>query len=342
MKSSWWINLFALGAVAIAITSIAAKNRPVTAEDRLLNVSYDPTRELYQALNPLFVAHYEKETGRHLEIAQSHGGSSRQSRAVGRGEETADVVTLGLFSDIDVLRKAGLIAEHWPERLPNHSQPYTSTIVFVVRRGNPKHIRDWPDLVRPGVEVVTPDPKTSGNGKLSVLAAWAAIMTRGGTEADGKTYLKALFAHVPVLDQGARGAAITFALQEIGDVHLTWENEALREVADAKGGLETIYPPVSLRADPYVAWVDANVARNGTHDAAKAYLEFLFSDEAQEAMGRLGYRPYKAELLRKFESSVPPMTLLPITAIARDWDDAQQLFFSENGIMSTVIGTAQR
>jgi sulfate transport system substrate-binding protein len=333
MKSSWWINLFALAAVAVAITSIAAKNRPGAAEDRLLNVSYDPTRELYQALNPLFVAHYEKETGRHIEIAQSHGGSSRQSRVVSRGEEAADVVTLGLFSDIDVLRKAGLIAEHWTERLPNHSQPYTSTIVFVVRRGNPKHVRDWPDLVQSGIEVVTPDPKTSGNGKLSVLAAWAAIMARGGTEADGKAYLKALFAHVPVLDQGARGAAITFAVQEIGDVHLTWENEALREVADAKGGLEIVYPPVSLRAD---------VARNGTQDAAKAYLEFLFSDEAQEAMGRLGYRPYKAELLRKFESSVPPITLLPITAIARDWDDAQQIFFSENGILDTIMRTAQR
>jgi sulfate transport system substrate-binding protein len=332
-----WLNLGAVLAVLVAAAAIVGKNLPSDQGDRLLNVSYDPTRELYQALNGLFVADYEKRTGRHLVVTQSHGGSSRQARSVISGEEPADVVTLGLYGDIDALRKRGLIANGWADRLPNHSQPYTSTIVFVVRQGNPKTIKDWPDLLRPGVEIVTPSPKTSGNGKLSALAAWGAIVSRGGSEADARAYLKSFYEHVPVLDEGARGAATTFATQEVGDVHLTWENEALREVAEAKGKLQLVYPPVSILAEPYVACVDANVARDGTADVARAYLEFLFSDTAQETIARLGYRPYKSAAMQKAGLDRPPITLFPITAIARGWDDAQDKFFGENGIIDTIM-----
>jgi len=336
------LNLAAVAAVLAAFAVIIATNMPPSAGDRLLNVSYDPTRELYQSLNPLFVAAYEKQTGQHLTIVQSHGGSSRQARAVISGEAAADVVTLGLYSDVEALRKRGLIADGWADRLPNHSQPYTSTIVFVVRHGNPKGIRDWPDLLQPGVEIVTPSPKTSGNGKLSALAAWGAIVSRGGSEAEARAYLSSFYDHIPVLDEGARGAATTFAVQEIGDVHLTWENEAIREVADAKGALEIVYPPVSIRAEPYVAWVDENVAQHGTGAAARAYLEFLFTDTAQEAIGRLGYRPFKPEIVQRTGFDPGRMTLFPITAIARDWDDAQERFFGENGIIDTVLKVRPR
>lgn len=336
-RSQRALDLAAVVAVLVAFGLIIATNMPVGPGDRLLNVSYDPTRELYATLNDLFVDDYAKRTGKRLTIVQSHGGSSRQARAVGSGEEPADVVTLGLPSDIETLRRRGLIAAGWADRLPNHSQPYTSTIVFVVRSGNPRNIKDWPDLLRPGVEIVTPSPKTSGNGKLSALAAWGAVVSRGGTEVEALSYLTRFYEHVPVLDEGARGAATTFAVKEIGDVHLTWENEARREVADAKDALQIVYPPVSILAEPAVAWVDANVARNGTAAAARAYLEFLFSDPAQEAMARLGYRPYKREILERAGLDLPPITLFPIAAIAPDWDDAQEKFFGENGIIDNVL-----
>jgi len=247
----------------------------------------------------------------------------------------ADVVTLGLYSDVDALRKRSLVAEGWSKRLPNNSQPYTSTIIFVVRKGNPKHIRDWPDLIASDVQIVTPDPKTSGNGKLSALAAWGAIVSRGGTEAQALGYLRSFYAHAPILDQGARGAAITFAVEKIGDVHLTWENEALREVAEAKD-LEIVYPPVSILAEPYVAWVDANVARNGNEVQAKAFLEFLFTERAQDIIAEFGYRPARAESAKKFVDRLPHLGLFPISVIARDWDDAEQKFFAQNGIIDTV------
>jgi len=226
------LEVAAVIAVVVAFAAIVARNYPAGGPESLLNVSYDPTRELYQALNQQFVAEYARRTGRHLTIIQSHGGSTGQARAVISGAAPADVVTLGLYSDIDALRKRHLIADGWADRLPHHSQPYTSTVVFVVRAGNPRHIHDWPDLLQTGVEIITPDPKTSGNGKLSALAAWGAIVLRGGTEQQARQYLQQFYEHVPVLDAGARSAATTFAVQEVGDVHLTWENEAVREVAD--------------------------------------------------------------------------------------------------------------
>jgi len=336
-----WLSISALLAVAAAVTLIVGKNMPGEDRDSLLNVSYDPTRELYQQLNAAFESDYARHTGRHLRLVQSHGGSSRQSRAVIAGQEPADVVTLGLFSDVDALRKRGLIAGGWADRLPHHSQPYTSTIVFVVREHNPKQIHDWPDLVRPGVEIITPDPKTSGNGKLSALAAWGAIVTRGGSDEDASHYLLSFYQHVRVLDAGARGSAMTFASAEIGDVHLTWENEAIREVAESKSMLQIVYPSISILAEPYVAWVDATVRRRGTLEDARSYLEFLFSDPAQQIIANLGYRSYKPSIVRTVDSPLPPIALFPITAIARDWDDAQERFFVENGIIDTILKEAR-
>jgi len=338
IRSRGWLNLSAMAAVVAGFALIIAKNLPSSTNNKLVNVSYDPTRELYQNLDLAFSTAYEKRTGRHIIVVESHGGSSRQARSVVSGEQQADVVTLGLFSDVDLLRKQGLIANGWADRLPNHSRPYTSTIVFVVRRGNPKGIRDWPDLIQDDVQIITPDPRTSANGKLSALAAWGAIVTRGGSETEAVKYLKTFYQHVPVMDRGARDAAMTFTLEEIGDVHLTWENEAIREVAEARGMLQIIYPPVSILAEPYVAWVDANVARDGTLAIAQAYLQFLFTDQAQATIARFGYRPYKQRIAGDTGVQLHPITLFPITAVARDWDDAQQKFFAENGIVDSAMG----
>jgi sulfate/thiosulfate-binding protein len=333
-----WLNTFALAAVAIAIALLVIKNVSGNASTQLLNVSYDPTRELFQDLNPQFVDQYFKQTGKKLTIQQSHGGSSRQARTVIDGAP-ADVVTLALSSDVDALRKSGLIAQDWAKRLPNNSQPYTSTIVFVVRKGNPKAIKDWPDLVRPGVAVITPNPKTSGNGKLSVLAAWGSVIYRGGTDAQALEYLKQLYQHVSALDSGARDATNTFTQEKLGDVHLTWENEALLETAEYKGELEIVYPPVSIRAEPSVAWVDANVARRKTLDYAKAYLEFLYTDQAQEAFAAHGYRPINPDILKRHSDTLPPIDLFSVTILAEDWEDAQQKFFADNGIFDVIHPT---
>jgi sulfate transport system substrate-binding protein len=335
-----WIDLLAVAAVIVAVTLIAAGNLDAGSATQLLNVSYDPTRELYHSLNDQFVPLYERKTGKHLRIKQSHGGSSRQARSVIDGEQPADVVTLGLYADVDALRKRGFIAEGWSKRLPHNSQPYVSTIVFVVRKGNPRQIHDWPDLIASDVGIVTPDPKSSGNGKLSALAAWGAALRRGASEAEARAYLKQFYEHVPILDIGARAAATTFAVEKIGDVHVTWENEALREVAESKGGLAIVYPPVSILAEPFVAWVDANVARNNSQAAAKAYLEFLFTDQAQETMAQLGYRPINVDILARHTDRLPKLDLFPVTLVAKDWDDAQQKFFAEDGIIDTVYKPA--
>jgi len=330
-----WLNAFALVAVLVAVTLVVAANSGTGKSTHLLNVSYDPTREVFAELNRQFTAKYARQTGRRLTIEQSHGGSARQARAVIDGLR-ADVVTLALFSDVDALRKQGLIADGWQKRLPHDSQPWTSSIVFVVRRGNPQHIRDWPDLVRPDVSLITPNPKTSGNGKLAALAAWGSVIYRGGTEKEARDYLRRLYQHVAVLDTGARGASNTFAGEKQGDVHLTWENEAQREVAESQGELELVYPPVSIRAEPCVAWVDANLPDGEAARDAQAYLEFLFTDQAQETIARFGYRPVNPQVLERHAKTLPKIDLFPVTILARDWDDAQQKFFAENGIFDTI------
>jgi len=301
----------------------------------LLNVSYDPTRELWRQLNERFIAASAKSPGGQLSIKQSHGGSSAQARAVIDGLE-ADVVTLALEPDTDAIRKAGLIGDGWQSRLPNGSVPYTSTIVFVVRKGNPKGIKDWPDLVKPGIQIITPSPKTSGNGKLSFLAAWGSVISRGGSEAAALDYVTRLYKQVPVLDSGARGSTTTFAQKKLGDVHLTWENEAHLEVEEAGGELEVVNPPVSILATPPVAVVDANVKRHGTEAAARAYLEYLYTDEAQEIIAKNFYRPVKAEVLARHKSDLPELKLFQVTAIAKDWDDAFAKFFGEGKVFDSI------
>jgi len=301
----------------------------------LLNASYDPTRELWRDLNAAFTPLHEEKTGTKLTIKQSHGGSSTQARAIIDGLE-ADVATLALWSDTDAIRKKGLIAEGWEERLPHRSLPYFSTIVFVVRTGNPKNIHDWPDLIQSDVKIVTPNSKTSGNGKLSFLAAWGSVLRRGGTEENARDFVTRLYRQVPVLDSGARGATTTFAQKNIGDVHLTWENEARLQVEESHSALEIIYPKSSIRAEPYVAVVDANVDRKGTRAAAEAYLKFLYTPQAQEIIAKHYYRPIDDAVRQEHAADLPDIDLFAVTLVARDWDDAQRKFFAEGAIFDGI------
>lgn len=307
----------------------------------LLNVSYDPTRELWKALNKEFIADYKKQTGVTLEIKQSHAGSSSQARSVIEGLD-ADVVTLAMPPDTEAIAKAGLIKEGWQERLPNGALPYSSTIVFVVRKGNPKAVKDWPDLVRDDVAVITPSPKTSGNGKLSFLAGWGSVVLRGGSEKDATDYVGKLYQHVPVLDSGARAATTTFAQKKIGDVHLTWENEAFFEVKEAGGELEIVYPQISIRAEPRVALVDVNVDRKKTRDAAEAYLKFLYTPEAQEIIAQNFYRPFKPEILHKHSESFRSVELFTIQQIAGDWAAAEARFFADGGVFDQIYSAPKQ
>jgi sulfate/thiosulfate-binding protein len=331
-----WLSIAGVVAAAIAASVIAAKNVEGYAPHRLLNVSYDPTRELYQKLNPAFAANYLRATGESVEVIQSHGGSSYQARQVISGAADADIVSLGLPSDIEGLVKRGLTAADWKSRLPNDAKPYYSTLVFVVRKGNPLGVKDWPDLVRDNIEIITPDPKTSGNGKLTILAAWGSVIAKGGPEAQARDLAKAILDHAPFLVASSRPAGVAFAIENKGDVQVAWENEALREVAETKGAVEIAYPPLSILAEPSVALVDANVAKNRSERLAQAYLDFLYSDEAQNIIASQGYRPSNAKIAEKYANRLPPIKLFPITLIARDWSDAQQKFFAENGVLDTI------
>ena len=339
MNTTKWLNIFALGLAAIAVGTVGIKNYQGDQSGQLLNVSYDPTREVYKEINSKFIVKYEAEVGHRVSIEQSHGGSSRQARAVAQGL-AADVVTLALPSDIEGLSKRGLIGADWKNRFPHNSQPYTSTIVFVVRKTNPKHIKDWPDLIGSDVAIITPDPKTSGNGKLSFLAAWGSVIYRRGSEDQARDFITKLYRHVPILGQGARDSATTFALAKDGDVHLTWENEALREVAESKGELEVVYPPVSILAEPSVTWVDVNVEKHKSEFAAKAYLAYLFTDAAQEIFAKDGYRPINEAILKKHQDRLPKIELFAVTLVAKDWAEAEEKFFGDNGIFE-IIRSAQ-
>ncbi|CAM2748689.1 sulfate ABC transporter substrate-binding protein [Mycobacterium intermedium] len=331
-----WLNVLGLVAIIVAATAIVLGNLPDDQPNQILNVSYDPTRELYVELDAAFSTRYRNQTGTSLTVKQSHGGSGRQAASVIDGSQRANVVSLALISDIDALRKRGLVAPDWQRRLPNNSVPYTSTIVFLVRKGNPKGIHDWPDLIKDDVAVVSPNPRTSGNGQLSIFAAWGSITTRGGDSNQAAAYLRSLLQHVVAADAGARGASTSFTVQRIGDVQLAWENEALRVARDNPNEYEIVYPPVSIRAEPAVAWVDANVKDPTTAAHAKAYLNYLFTDDAQQIMARNGYRPVKPEILAKYGDRLPGLELFPITAVANDWADARQKFFGDNGIYDTV------
>jgi sulfate/thiosulfate transport system substrate-binding protein len=309
---------------------------PVHADSlELLNVSYDPTRELWRDINEHFIAQYAKDKGVTLTIKQSHGGSSTQARAVIDGLE-ADVVTLASIIDTDAIASRGLITGDWVKRLPHNSLPYYSTIVFVVRKGNPKGIKDWPDLVKPGVAIITPNPKTSGNGYLSFFTAWGSVVLRGGTKKDAVAFVTNLYKQVPVLDSGARGATTTFVQRGIGDVHLAWENEAHLEVREAKGDLDLIYPPISIRAEPHVAVVDANVDRKKTRAAAEAYLRYLYTDAAQETIAKHFYRPSNEAVLKKSSATFPNIRLFSIKEIALSFADAHKQFIGDGGVFDTI------
>jgi sulfate transport system substrate-binding protein len=303
----------------------------------LLNVSYDPTRELYKEIGERFSAHYKAKTGRTVVVKSSHGGSAAQARSV-LGGLKADVVTLALAPDIDILARHGLLRPDWQQAFPNNSSPYTSAIVFLVRAGNPKQIRSWEDLVRPGVAVITPNPKTSGGARWNFLAAWGHITRNGGDAAQAEDFVRRLYANAPVLDTGARGATTTFVRKKIGDVLIAWENEAhlaVREFAEDR--FEIVYPPDSIRAEPPVAIVDKHVAVNGTADIARAFIEYLYTDEAQEAMGRWYYRPSNPAILEKFRQTLPPFRkLFTIAEVAGTWTEAQKNFFDDGGVFDRL------
>ncbi len=327
---------FALAAASGLVVALASPHSSPAADSvELLNVSYDPTRELWRELNQAFIADYAKTKGVTVTIKQSHGGSGAQARAIVDGLD-ADVATLALWPDTEAIQKAGLLANGWEQRLPNNSVAYTSTIVFVVRKGNPKGVKDWPDLIKPGIEIVTPNPKTSGNGKLSLLAAWGSVTQRGGSEQQATDFITALYKQTPVLDSGARGSTITFAQKKIGDVHLTWENEAYPEVNESGGDLEIVYPPISILAEPPLAVIDSNVRRKGTREVAEAYLNFLYTDAGQEIIAQRFYRPINAAVKQRHAQSFPDLKLFPVTTIATDWTDAYNKFFVEGKIFDKI------
>lgn len=313
----------------------------VAAPADLLNVSYDPTRELYAQVNSAFVREWQKEGRAPLQIRQSHGGSGKQARAVIDGLP-ADVVTLALGYDIDAIAKRGLIAPNWQKRLPNDSAPYYSTIVLLVRHGNPKHIRDWDDLIRPGVSVITPNPKTSGGARWNYLAAWGFAQRKYGSPAKAKLFMAKLFRNVPVLDSGARGATTTFIERGQGDVLIAWENEALLAVKKlGRGKFDIVIPSVSIRAEPPVALVDRNVDRKGTRAAAEAYLKFLYSPEAQEIIARNYFRPRNAAIAARYKSQFPNLKLFTIDRNFGGWTKAQKLHFDDGGLFDQIFEAAK-
>jgi sulfate transport system substrate-binding protein len=310
---------------------------PAGARLQLLNVSYDPTRELYQEFNAAFASYWQERSGSAVEIQQSHGGSGSQARAVADGLE-ADVVTLALSYDVDAIVPTGQIAPDWQKRLPDNSAPYTSTIVFLVRKGNPKGIRDWDDLARPGVAVITPNPKTSGGARWNYLAAYGyALKQPGGSDETARDLVSRLFKNVPVLDSGARGSTTTFTRREIGDVLLAWENEAhlaIRELGADK--LEIVIPSVSILAEPSVAVVDQVVDKKGTRAAAEAYLQYLASPAGQEIAARHFYRPRNSAVAAKYAGQFPTVALLTVDGDFGGWARAQQVHFADGGLFDQI------
>lgn len=325
--------------IASSLLAIATIITPVQAAEtlELLNVSYDPTRELYEKYNEIFIKHFREKTGQDIKITQSHGGSGKQARSVIDGLK-ADVVTLALSYDIDVIsEKAKLLPEDWQSKFPHNSSPYTSTIVFLVRKGNPKNIKDWGDLVKDGVQVITPNPKTGGGARWNYLAAWAFAKNKfAGDEVKIKEYMHKLFANVPVLDTAARGATTTFVQRNIGDVLITWENEAfLAEREMGKGNFEIVLPSISILAEPPVAVVEKNASKKGTLEAAKEYLNFLYSPQAQELAAQNFYRPSDEKILKKYASQFPAIKTVTIADFG-GWKKAQRDHFDDDASFDQV------
>jgi sulfate transport system substrate-binding protein len=329
MKTTLLLIIFAFG-----LTISLAPAKTVA----LLNVSYDPTRELYDDYDKVFADYWKKKTGDDVTVSQSHGGSGKQARAVIDGLG-ADVVTLALAPDIDaIVSHAHLIAPDWQKKFPENSAPYTSTIVFLVRKGNPKGIKDWPDLVKPGVEVVTPNPKTSGGARWNFLGAYGyALNTAGGDKARATAFVKALYGNVKVLDTGARGSTVTFVQRGQGDVLIAWENEALLTVNKlSPGQFEIVYPSQTVLAEPPVALVDANADKHGTHDAATAYLQYLYSPEGQDVIARNYFRPRDKAALAKYASQFPEIKLFTVDGLFGGWGSVQKDFFADGGVFDQI------
>jgi sulfate transport system substrate-binding protein len=303
----------------------------------LYNVSYDPTRELYQAINKAFTPYYQKATGDTVTIKNSHGGSGKQARSVVDGGK-ADVVTLALAADVDAVARAGLLAEDWQSRLPENSAPYTSTIVFLVRKGNPKGIHDWGDLIKGDVKVITPDPKASGGARWNYLAAWGwALKANNQDESKARAYVSALYKHVPVLDSGARGSTVTFAQRGQGDVLLAWENEAFLALKEfGADRLEIVTPKVSILAEPTVAVVDKNADADGVRKVSEEYLKFLYTPEAQALIAKHFYRPRDKEVAKKYASLFPKVELFTIDEVFGGWKKAQATHFADGGIFDQI------
>ncbi|HEY3013436.1 MAG TPA: sulfate ABC transporter substrate-binding protein [Gemmatimonadales bacterium] len=327
------LTLLVAGAAVGPITGQSA-HKSVT----LLNVSYDPTRELYEDFNREFAAYWKDKTGQEVTIRQSHGGSGKQARSVIDGLE-ADVVTLALAYDIDqIAEKAGLLPGKWQTRLPNNSAPYTSTIVLLVRKGNPKNIRDWGDLAKPGVAVVTPNPKTSGGARWNYLAAWAwALRQPGGSDASAKEFVAKLYKNVPVLDAGARGSTTTFVERGIGDALVAWENEALLAIKElGPGKFEVVAPSVSILAEPPVAVVDKIANKHGTRAVAQAYLDYLYTETGQETAARHFYRPRLPAVAAKYASQFPKLTLVTVDSVFGGWKKAQATHFADGALFDRI------
>ena len=331
------LRLVLVLAVAVALAAPA-----LAAGRTMLNVSYDPTRELYQDVNTVFAQQWKQKTGEDLEIRQSHGGSGKQARSVIDGLE-ADVVTLALAYDVGAIARAGLVAKDWQKRLPDNSAPYTSTMVFLVRKGNPKKIRDWNDLARGGVTVITPNPKTSGAARWNYLAAWGyALRQPGGSDATAKELLRGIFRNVPILDTGARGSTVTFVERGIGDVLLAWENEALLVVRDLKPGeFEIVVPSVSILAEPTVTVVDKVVAKRRTRELAEAYLGFLYTPEGQEIAAKHYYRPRNATVAARHAAVFPKVTLITIDEVFGGWEKANAAHFADGGTFDQIFGVGK-
>ena len=315
-----------LATALVAVSGLAAAQpAPVT----LLNVSYDPTRELYSEFNTAFAKHWKAQTGQDVTIKQSHGGSGKQARSVIDGID-ADVVTLALAGDIDALHKnGGLIPQDWQKRLPHNSSPYTSTIVLVVRQGNPKGIKDWDDLVKPGISVITPNPKTSGGARWNYLAAWEFAKRKYGGDAKAKEFVKKLYENVPVLDTGARGSSVTFAQRNQGDVFISWENEAHLLEKEFGNKVDIVYPSISILAEPPVTVVDKNVERKGTRKVAEAYLNYLYTEEGQDIAGKNFYRPISAKAQAKYVKQLPKLNLFTLESAFGNWDKVSKEHFAD-------------
>jgi sulfate transport system substrate-binding protein len=328
-------HIFAAVAILLSVSASS-----LIAQTHLLNVSYDPTREFYEEYNRLFAQHWKATTGEDVAINQSHGGSGKQARAVIDGLE-ADVVTLALAYDIDAIaQNGGLLDKDWQSKLPNNSTPYTSTIVLLVRKGNPQHIHDWDDLIRPGVKVITPNPKTSGGARWNYLAAWGyALRKSGNNEAGAREYMKKLFANVPVLDSGARGATTTFVQRGVGDVLIAWENEALLALKEfGSDKFEIVVPSATILAEPPVAVVDKVAHKHGTEKVARAYLEYLYSPEAQELAAKYFYRPRLKSVADKYEGVFPKVNTFTVLEGCGGWHQAQAKHFSDGGTFDQIYG----